>query len=77
MPQSGNFAQKHDVELVKQMVRPDVELRVRDEVNLAIEKELTNLKEAFEKDPSLELLVPPKKVVARELIEAWLSEDDT
>ena len=34
-------------------------------------------KEAFETDPSLELLVPPKKVVARELIEAWLSEDDT
>ena len=31
-------------------------------------------KEALEKDPSLELLVPPKKVVARELIEAWLSE---
>ena len=27
-----NFAQKHDVELVKQMVRPDVELRVRAEV---------------------------------------------
>ena len=34
-------------------------------------------KEAFATDPSLELLVPPKKVVARELIEAWLSEDDT
>ena len=31
-------------------------------------------KEAFATDPSLELLVPPKKVVARELIEAWLSE---
>ena len=34
-------------------------------------------KEAFATDPSLELLVPPKKVVARELIEAWLSEVDT
>ena len=34
-------------------------------------------KEAFATDPSLELLVPPKKVVARELIGAWLSEDDT
>jgi len=32
--------------------------------------------EAFATDPTLELLVPPKKVVARELIEAWLSEDD-
>ena len=34
-------------------------------------------KEAFATDPSLELLVPPKKVIARELIDAWLSEDDT
>ena len=33
-------------------------------------------KNAFAADPTLELLVPPKKVVARELIEAWLSEDD-
>ena len=31
-------------------------------------------KASFATDPSLELLVPPKKVVARELIEAWLSE---
>ncbi|GMI00364.1 hypothetical protein TrVE_jg12220 [Triparma verrucosa] len=29
---------------------------------------------ALEKDPSLTLLVPPKRVVARELIEKWLSE---
>ena len=46
----ANFAQKHDVELVKQMVRPDVELRVREQVNQAIEKELQNLKEAYERD---------------------------
>ena len=47
---SANFAQKHDVALVKQMVRPDVELRVRDEVNALIEKELQNLKEAYDRD---------------------------
>ena len=29
---------------------------------------------ALEDDPSLTLLVPPKRVVARELIEAWLEE---
>ena len=31
-------------------VRPDVELRVRDEVNTLIEKELANLKEAYDRD---------------------------
>mmetsp|Transcript_16694 Transcript_16694/g.51994 ORF Transcript_16694/g.51994 Transcript_16694/m.51994 type:complete len:491 (-) Transcript_16694:14-1486(-) len=31
---------------------------------------------AFAADPTLEVLVPPKNVVARELIEAWLNEDD-
>lgn len=31
---------------------------------------------ALENDPSLTLLVPPKRVVARELIEKWLSESD-
>ena len=31
---------------------------------------------AFADDPSLELLVPPKNVVARELINAWLAEDE-
>ena len=31
-------------------------------------------KAAFERDPDLTLLVPPKNVVARDLIDAWLSE---
>jgi len=48
--ESSNFAQKHDAELVKQMVRPDVELRVREEVNGAIDKELQNLQAAFDRD---------------------------
>ena len=47
---TNNFAQKHDVHLVKQMVRPEVETRVRDEVNALIEKELNNLKEAYDRD---------------------------
>ena len=47
---TSNFAQKHDVNLVKQAVRPDVELKVRDEVNGLIEKELKNLQEAFERE---------------------------
>ena len=38
-----NFAQRHDVELVRQSVRPDVELRVRAEVNELIGRELQNL----------------------------------
>jgi len=48
--EAANFAQKHDVELVKQMVRPDVELRVRDDVNVLIAKEIENLQLAFERD---------------------------
>ncbi len=48
--EESNFAQKHDVSLVKQMVRPDVELKVRDEVNVAIDRELTNLRDAYERD---------------------------
>ena len=48
--EATNFAQKYDGELVKQMVRPDVQLRVREEVNAAIDKELQNLKEAYERD---------------------------
>lgn len=44
-----NFAQRHDVELVRQSVRPDVELRVRAEVNELIGRELQNLQEEFER----------------------------
>ena len=32
-------------------------------------------KAAIDNDPTLSLLVPPKNVVARELIDAWLAED--
>jgi len=31
---------------------------------------------ALQDDPSLTLLIPPKRVVARELIEVWLSESE-
>ena len=33
-------------------------------------------RKALKDDPSLTLLVPPKRVVARELIEAWLAESE-
>ena len=32
--------------------------------------------EAFANDPSLELLIPPENGGARELIEAWLAEEE-
>lgn len=47
-PDAWYASQKHDAELIKQAVRPDVELRIREEVNTAIEKELESLKEAFD-----------------------------
>lgn len=48
--EADNFAQRYDTELVKQLVRPDVEDAVREQVKQRIEQELTNLEEAFERD---------------------------
>jgi hypothetical protein len=48
--ESANFAQRYDSELVKQLVRPEVEETVREQVKLRIEQELQNLEEAFERD---------------------------
>lgn len=48
--EAANFAQRYDTELVKQLVRPDVEEAVRSEVHARIEAELANLEEAFERD---------------------------
>merc|ERR1712226_1800078 len=48
--ESGNFSQKHDVELIKEQKRKEVEEEVRTQVDELMRQELKNLKLAVDRE---------------------------
>merc|ERR1712157_159337 len=48
--EAGNFAQKHDVELIKEDKRKEVESEIRVQVDEIMRQELKNLKLAIDRD---------------------------